>query len=404
MELKVKRMLAGITALTVCLMISFAALGETTARDTEENGKIKMTEWVDENGEPAAGPEGYATVRYTYKREETTEMYFGTDGQPYKVAGGYYGLRTTKDGRGNILMIEYLDPDGERMLNRKGYAMVGMSYYGFGAVRAVTYYGLNKKSIMVPSLGYASVYTEYSNKTMTARTYRDTKGNPVDCADGYAVVKQKVDKRFRVLSIRYDHADGKPATGPDGWFRCVKDRDDQGRITTVKYYDVNDQLIDRGAGYAWEEYEYEGDSITRVTRYSLDGEKVTDEAGVATLVRETRDDRVVKERFLDREGKRINNGIGVAEILYSYDHEGSLEKVSYQDAEGNPTLCSLGYAGYRDEKDEDGTTVSRTYLGTDGLAMEIPGGYSEVRYQYDEMKQLVSTRYFDLNGKQIKAE
>ena len=131
------------------------------------------------------------------------------------------------------------------------------------------------------------------------------------------------------------------------------------------------------------------------------GEPVADAAGVATLVRETRDDRIVKESFLDRDGKRTNNSLGVGAVLYSYDHQGALEKVTYQDTEGNPVRCIGGYAGYKDVKDQDGATVSRTFLGTDGLATEIAGGYSEIRYIYDEAKQLTATRYYDLNGKQV---
>ena len=387
----------------LCMLIPLTATGEVTARNTEENGKITETVWEDENGQPAAGPEGYYAVRYSYKIDDTYEKYYDADGQPFRVFGGYYGRRIKRE-RGNITEIEYLDQNGDRTLNRQGYGMVTMAYFGFGALRSVFYYGLTKRTIIVPSLGYASILYEYSNKTMTGRTYRDEKGNPIDCADGYATVKQKVDKRFRVLSIRYDHANGKPATGPDGWFRCVKDRDDKGRLISVKYYDINSQLTDRGAGYAWEEYTYDDDNTARITRYDLNGEVVTDSAGVATIVRETRDDRIVKERFLDRDGKRITNSIGVGEILYSYDLEGSLEKVSYLDTEGNPVRCDKGYAGYRDEKDEDGVTITRTFLGPDGMPAEITGGYSEIRYSYDETKTLTTTRYYDLNGKQIKAE
>ena len=399
-----KNYLAGLIAIILCILAAFPAMSEISARNTEENGKITETVWLDDDGNPAPGPDGYARIRYTYRREDTIEKYFDTDGNPYEVSGGYCGKRVMRDGRGNITEIEYLDENGDRTLNRKGYALVGMTYYGFGEVRSITYYGLNKKSVMVPALGYASVYTEYSNKTMTSRTYRDTKGNPVDCADGYAVVKQKVDKRFRVLSIRYDHADGKPATGPDGWFRCVKDRDDQGRITSIKYYDVNQQLTDRGAGYAWEEYTYEGESTVKLTHRDLAGGIVTDSAGVATLVREMKDDRIVRESFLDSDGKRTNNGQGVGTILYGYDRQGSLEKVIYQDTEGQPVRCSEGYAGYLDTKDGEGATVSRTFLGTDGLPAETAGGYSEIRFFYDEYKQLSSTRYYDLNGNQVQVQ
>ena len=182
---------------------------------------------------------------------------------------------------------------------------------------------------------------------MTGRTYRNEKGDPVELAEGYASVKQKTDKRFRVLSIRFDHANGKHATGPDGWFRCEKKRDDKGRLISVKYYDESEQLTDRGAEYAWEGYAYEGDNVDRVTRYDINGNIVADSNGIATVVREMKDDRIVKESYLDGDGNRVNNSLGVGGIQYSYDLQGAIEKVSYLDTEGNTARCSDGYAGYR---------------------------------------------------------
>ena len=402
--MKEKKFLAGIAALILCVLIPLYALGDINARNIEENGKIKETVWEDDNGQPVAGPEGYSTVRYTYDRQgNTIEAYYDAEGNPYRVYGGYYGKRVQQDGKGNITEIEFLDESGKRTLNRQGYGMITMAYFGFGAVRTVYFYGL-KRPMTVPSLGYASIVYEYSNRSMTSRIYKDEKGNPVDCADGYAAVRQKLDKKFRVLSIRYEHADGKPATGPDGWFRCVKERDDKGRLLSVKYYDESEQLTDRGAGYAWEGYAYEGDNTVKVTRYDLSGTPLVDSAGVATTVREMKDDLVVRESFLDKDGNRTTNSLAVGTILYSYDLQGSLEKVSYQDTEGNPVRCNKGYAGYRDVKDESGVTVSRTFLGTDGSATEITGGYSEIRYIYDETKTLQSTQYYDLSGKQVQAE
>ena len=399
-----RKLAAGITALVLCLTIPFAAMGDVKSRNIQENGKLKEIAWEDDNGQPAAGPDGYYSIRYSYgKQGNVTEMYYDADGNPFRVNGGYYGRRVQKDGKDNILQIEFLGADGKRTLNRQGYGMITMNYFGFGAVRTVYFYG-EKRPMIVPSLGYASIAYEYSNKTMTSRTFRDTKGNPIDCTDGYATVKQKVDKKFRVLSIRYDHANGTPATGPDGWFRCEKKRDDEGRIISVKYYDVNDQLTDRGAGYAWEGYEYQGSNVVKVTRYDLSGTPVTDEAGVATVVREMKDGRVVKESFLDGNGSQVNNGMGVGMIVYSYDLHGALEKVSYQDTTGIPVRCTDGYAGYRDTKDEDGVTVTRTFLGTDGTPAETNAGYSEVRYSYDETMTLTATRYYDLSGNQVHSD
>ena len=394
--------LTGILTAVFCTMAVCACLAEVKSEKTEANGKVTQIEWKDEEGKPAQGPEGYAKVRYTYKGTETTEMYFDAEGVTCQSNEGSYGKKTVREK--NRLTVEYLDPNGKRMLNRMGYGMMTVSYYGFGEVRMVSYYGMGKQAVLVPALGYAKVYNEYSYKTMTMREFQDVNGKPVDCAQGYASVKQKLDKKSRVMSIRYDHANGKPATGPDGWFRCKYERDDKGRITKIEYQDINENLTDRGAGYAWEEREYEGDLVL-ITRYDMSGNKVTGAGGVATIARrENEDGQVTEERFRDENGSPTVNELGAGGIRYAYDHEGRIETVTYLDTEGNPAVCNKGYAGYRDARDEDGATVSRTYLGPDGLAVEIAGGYSEVRYSYDETKTLTDTRYYDANGNQVKAE
>ena len=395
--------LTGIMIAVLCcaLVLSFAS-AEVTADTTEANGKVTQIEWKDEAGNLTPGPEGYARVRYAYKGNDTIETYFDEEGVVCQSNEGSYGKKTTVDGKGRVTSVEYLDTDGKRMLNRMGYGMLTISYYGFGEVRLVSYYGMGKRQVIVPALGYAKVFNEYSYKTMTLREFQDVNGKPVDGPQGYASVKQ-LDKKSRVLSIRYDHANGKPAIGPDGWFRCKFERDDQGRITKVEYQDTDENLTDRGAGYAWEEREYDGD-LVYVTRYDKSGNKVTD-GGVATIARkENEEGQVTEEHFLDEDGKNTVNNLGVGGIRYEYDHGGRIETVTYLDTEGKPANCNTGYAGYRDIADEDGATATRTYPGTDGLATEIAGGYSEVRYFYDATKTLTDTRYYDSNGTQVKAE
>ena len=100
--MKERKILAGFTALILCMIIPLAACGEVKFRNIEEKGKIKETVWTDENGQPAAGPEGYASVRYTYTRDTTTERYYDTAGNPYRTDGGYYGRVVTKDGKNRI--------------------------------------------------------------------------------------------------------------------------------------------------------------------------------------------------------------------------------------------------------------------------------------------------------------
>ena len=398
--IRVKRT-ARIIIAVLCVFALSAACAEVKQDITEANGKVTQIEWKNDEGKLVPGPEGYAKIRYSYKGDDITEMYFDENGVTCKSAEGAYGKKTTTDGKGRTIAVEYLDPNGKRMLNNQGYGLMTVSYHSFGEERVVAYYGSGKRLVVVPALGYAKVVNEYSYKTMTLREYQDTKGKPVDCAQGYASVKQKLDKKSRVMSIRYDHADGKPATGPDGWFRCKFERDEEGRITKIEYQDINENLTDRGAGYAWEEREYDGDEIL-ITRYDMSGSKVADKSGVVTVAqKEDEDGRVTLERFLDENGKATVNALGVGGIRYTYDHDGRIETVTYLDTERKPTTCNKGYAGYTDTFDEDGATATRTYLGTDGLATEISGGYSEVRYFYDETKVLTDTRYYDANGTQV---
>ena len=394
--------LARIVIAVLCLSVVSAGIAEVKQEITEANGKVTQIEWKDEEGNLVPGPDGcYAKVRYTYKGDEVTEMYFDAEGVTCMSAEGAYGKKTTVDGKGRVTAVEYLDPNKQRMLNARGYGLMTVSYHSFGEERVVAYYGSGKRLVTVPSLGYAKVVNEYSYKTMTRREFQDAQGKPVDCAQGYASVKQKLDKKNRVLSIRYDHADGKPATGPDGWFRCKLERDEEGRITKIEYQDTNENPTDRGAGYVWEEREYSGDEVF-VTRYDMSGNKIADPGGVVTVARkENEDGQVAQERFLDENGKATVNALGVGGIRYTYDHKGRIETVAYLDTEGAAASCTKGYAGYRDSFDEDGATVSRTYLGTDGLAAEIAGGYAEVRYFYDETKTLTDTRYYDANGTQV---
>ena len=405
-RMRTAALIAAALILALGLMLCAGAAAEATPVDTEDvNGRVTQTIWTDDAGNMTAGPEGYAAVRYTYKgKTEVTEKYFSADGDPYMTAEGCYGKRTTLDGKGRTVQIDWLDAAGEKTLNVRGYASMSITYTGFGETALVTYLGLNKRAVMVPSLGYASVLTEYSNGRMTARTFRDDKGKPVDSAEGYATVKQKLNKKYQVIRIRYAHADDSPATGPDGWYRCIMERDDAGRILSIKYYDIAENLTDRGASYAWEERTYPDENTVEITRYDMSGNKVADEAGVATLVRVMQDDRVSRERFLDVNGQPTVNELGAGVVVYGYDHAGRLETVTYQTVDGVTPACNKGYAGYRDTLDDDGATLTRTYLGPEGLPVEIGEGYCEIRYFYDAMKNLTGKRYYNANGTQVKAE
>ena len=387
-----------LAAVIFCTVLMPVAAGaENSLVEKKEDGRVVYAVWQDSSGNTVTGPDGWAEIRYKYGRGIVAEQYYDENGKPVEVQGGYYRKMITRDGKNRITEIAYQDANGDLMLNSDGYARVTMTYTSFGGITYLRYFGTEKKKVTVRSLGYAAIETEYSGKSVVSRTWVDENGKPVNNIQGFACMKQKLNKNYQPIRTWYEHADGSPATGPDGWSRCERERDKKGRVTSEKYYDEAGKITDRGAGYAWEETRYDGNDRL-VTRYGLDGQAVPVSDSAVTIRYRMQDDRVTAESYLKSDGGLTDGPLGVCTVSYEYDYDGRIETVRYRNAAGENVLCSLGYAGYREKRDADGAVTSRTYLGTDGKAMEIPGGYAEERYMYNSIKELTGTRRYDLNG------
>ena len=309
-------------ALIALAALPVAGNGEAGWQQTVKYGKVTQETWMESDGTVLAGPEGYATVTYSYDKSDTTERYYDEQGNPYRMNGGYYGRIVGRDSKKQITGITYLDANGQRTMNDWGYARIRMDYTSFGEVKFLMYYGDNRAPVIVPSLGYAGIRTEFRGKTMTRRTFLDTKEEPIDGAAGYAAQVQRINRKNQVLGVSFEHADGSPATCADGWSYCEKTLDDSGREISTKYYTADGRLTDRGAGYAWEEIQYVGKNETLTTRYNLEGQKIETEGGYTTLRREWKDGLVGRESYLNAEGQPVLNRDGVGAIRYSYDAEG----------------------------------------------------------------------------------
>ena len=389
----------------VILCLVFGAFAAPELKESTKNGKVVRREWTDESGNTVTGPEGYAYVTLSYSGTTVTEKYFDAEGQPAEVTGGYYGRMLTYGNKHRLEEVVYLDADGKKANCGMGYARLRMSYTSLGGMTSAVYYDENGDWVMVPSLGYAAVKSEFRGPALTKRTYLNEKRNPVDTPMGYAVQIQKVNKSNRVLAISFQHADGSPAVCPEGWASCKREVDDKNREISVRYFDLSGTMMDIGLGYAYEVRTWTDDRTCVVKRYDLQDAQIAMGDGYAAVQRNyNKEGLLIREVFLDASGSATANGDGVTECGYSYDEDGRLEKVLFLDASGKPTENRAGYAGYRDMLDADGFVTSRVFLGVDGKAADTAAGYSEVRYLYDENRQLTGTEYYDVNGALIKKE
>ncbi len=394
---RIRRMTAWAAAVLLLLAPGIRARAEVTAEKQTERGRVTEITWKDENGNIIAGPAGYATVRYEYEYQKTTERYYDAEGFPYETAGGYYGRVISTDSF--LVITDYIGINGKLTNTKMGYARVERRTFMFGMERFTIFYDENGRTVIVPSLGYAQVETLASGKTMTGRIYKDEKGERIDTPAGYAAIMKKMNRDRQIIREWYEHADESPATGPDGWSRCeiIRDKNNKGRVTAVEYYDEAGRLTDAG-GYAREEYQYPKGGLVITTRFDAAGNRLSYGGDAVSVRRKTKDDLVLEEMYLDETGEPTSLPEGYAGAKYSYNSNGQLELTQYLNTAGEPTVCSQGYYAVRQVRDADGRLLSRTYLDQSGQAVSNTSGVSEERYEYDEEGRLSGTKKYDAQG------
>ena len=401
---KYRKIKIGVVLCTVLILFSCSAFADTYMKETEKNGKVVRIEWQDVTGVPVPGPAGWAYATRSYSGTTVTEKYYNTDGSPAMNVGGYYGRSLTYGNRHRLEEAVYLDAEGKKTDSTSGFARMKVAYNSSGGVTAAGYYNAAGNSVIVTSLGYSAVRSEYRGKTMTSTVWLNEQKKPVDTPLGYASVIQNVNKSNKVTGIRFEHADGSAASCPEGWSVCERELDKKGREISTRYYDLSGTMIPLYNGYAYEVRSWSGDQACTVIRYDENGKQVTADGYAMKKMEFDQEERLIRESCLDEIGKPIEDIRGIAVREYTYDGNGRLHQVRFKDADGLPSHSAAGYAGYNETLDTDGFPVSRIFIGTDGNPVNTSEGYSEIRTLYDESHRISGMEYYDVNGLLIRAE
>ena len=73
---------------------------------------------------PAGQEYAYTRQEYSADRRVCTTTYYGTDRKPMIITGGYCATRVTQNSRKKTIREEYLDAEGRLTLCDKGYAVI----------------------------------------------------------------------------------------------------------------------------------------------------------------------------------------------------------------------------------------------------------------------------------------
>ncbi len=169
--------------------------------------ELGLITYLDESGAPVVINNGYDSIHRTYTEDgqaDTDTYYIGETQVERK--GGYWGYRRVYED-GKVAEIQYLDQDGELVLNSSGYAVIKRSYTETG--RTDMYFGINGEPVG-GTLGQYGVYKELDDEGRTIQTtYLDAQGHPLNTTRGYATIKTSYEKG---LTRQYYDAEGKPVT------------------------------------------------------------------------------------------------------------------------------------------------------------------------------------------------
>lgn len=407
-----------------------------------EDFKSRELNYYGADGELAAGPEGYATAKYTYFAadvgNEKLTMFYNADGSLYFNQQGYCGFRR-RLGKSNRVMDEsYYAGEGIRGYCTDGYSRVTTDYTLQGDVSVQRFYDAEDNLMVVPNLGYAMVKNTYKNQRLIQTEYFDENKELIRGKDGYAVAVYRYDRKACPAETAYYDADGKTLVAcKDGYARIQYTCDKNKQVIAEQYFDAagNPVVVRDNADeihYSWSGNNKTGES------YWQQGEPVTNGKGYHELRQEfTGDNKLAAQFFLDVKGKltELQDGYAKIELLYDtagkamatlyYNGNGELMKAPGKEYAYVLTISQKerdmleGEAAEQDggaqkekteeteqEKAQEEETKTGTlyieYYGTDGKLMNLSAGYASMTQVIDDAGRILSETYYNAEGEKAK--
>ena len=426
--------------------------------DFDEEGNLIERRYYGKNRELKLRREGgYAVVKYSYDaygRQETVD-YCGTDGKTPVISTKYHcaGFRYEYDETGDTETTTYVGLDGDIMSREDlGYAKQIVETVYDSETNRTTERGYFRNSADEPAEKAEGGYTGYEDiyvcgKWVESRFYvGESKSNwklTERTGKGYAVIKKDYDQFWQCISESYydaeekpvcylekekkicakfeyayddrgnrisiiykDTSDNKMIRSDYGYAQVCSEFDEQGNITEERYYDVDENLIDRTGGYSSVDWFYDNGYCTETRYYDADKKLIQRSDEKYAIQREQCDEfgQRILSSYFGVDGEPVVNSLyGCSIFEYQYDPLGNETDIIYRDTEGSMTVReNRGFAWVHQKYDEWGRLVMETYYDAEGKPTTDVEGYPGKTYVYtydeqgNEKKELC-----DLDGNPI---
>ena len=355
---------------------SYGAYGAEYAYD--EAGNQNMQRYLDAEGNPTAGKNGYAEVhkQLNAAKKVIREAYYGLDGKPVARTDTYAcATEYEYDEAGNQSVVRYYGADNKPVLNKTGSAEIHKTYNANGKVAREEYFGADgKPAPRTDNNAYATEYEYDEAGNQSVLRYYGEDGLPCLNKTGCAEVHKTFNENKKVIREEYFGADGKPTARTDNNAYAIEyEYDEAGNQSVLRYYGEDGLPVLNKAGYAEIHKTYNADK------------------------------KVIREAYFGPDGEpTVRTDRNAYAAGYEYDEAGNQAVQRFYDTDGKMMLTKQGYAEIHRTYNAQKKIVHESYYGTDGKPIALSSGAVAADYEYDEAGNKTVTILYDAAGNVIK--
>ena len=234
---------------------------------TTEEGNTVRTDYVDEEGRITYAVDSqYATLIRTFDDEGKLilEEYFDENGDPAVTWNLTSAVSYEYNDKGQAERLHYLDGSGNPVVNIYGYDTIHRTYNEDGLALTDTYY-IGNEQVECSEGYYGCERAAYDDKSRaTEYRYLDRDGKLTIQKNGYSVVKRDYSEDGWNVEGEYYYDDhDRPVAAIGGQYGYSREFDDKWREILMTFLDADGNALDTDAGYASVRTVYEDGSIKK---------------------------------------------------------------------------------------------------------------------------------------------
>ena len=336
----------------------------------------------------------------------TSYSYYDAELAPKICGNGYFRAEYIRNKEGRIVEWYCYDTDGKKVICSNGYAGVHTDYDDDGHILSMTFVDTENKPAIDFFDNTYGLKLSYEDGLKTRGDYLDSEGNLMLNKNGFAsmiVAYSKEDKTFAGLT--YLDTEGKKILSSNGhaeWRVICIERNQSSQIYSYTYYDEHGRQITHASGVAEIIDEWKDGNLISVKNFDLTGNPTFNAQGFARVEQEYDENGLkIWTRYYGTDGKRVNIPDGYSAFNYTYDSRGNQTSITYYDAEDHYAIQTEEYYCYAKKYyyDDNGNIEHIQYIGEEDSPYPdmLDRQVKDIYIEYD--KRGNETKRYWLNSK-----